>query len=313
MKNDELLMKFFDGELTPEQEQEFNNLLNSDKSFKAEFDSMKELENSLKSIAPVFTLDDEGFLANSGDKFAKGKPNSSGKGAFHGTNNLMKIFLSSALIITAVVVLSIIGYNSYFADTKEQKNKIKTIRKSEDIIVENKLNEVKTESEKQTDANTLKEAAIKKDYKSEQSEANEKLLQSEDKTERIDGELQGTIRDENPVRNKEIIAQLHHELNDFHNSGDILNEVWTLKRLGIFYGQLNEYKKSYNYLNQALNLSARFQDAALKAEIYGELAYLNFRQGNASQAEIYKSQCLGILKKTKSKRTEYWIKKFNRF
>jgi tetratricopeptide (TPR) repeat protein len=139
------------------------------------------------------------------------------------------------------------------------------------------------------------------------------LIQSENKTERIDGELKGTILDKNPVKNQELIAQLQHELDNFRNSGDILNEVWTLKRLGIFYRQLKQYAKSANYLNKALNLSVGLHDVTLQSEIYGELAYLNFKQGNKTQAEVYMKQCLDILRSVESKRTEYWIKKFKKF
>jgi tetratricopeptide (TPR) repeat protein len=315
MNHEEIIIKYFDNELAGKELEQFNILLNTDKSFMAEFERLNELEKNLNTIAPAFTLDDESFLTQTGNKFTAGKKSAAAKRGLSGSNNILKIFLTSALILSIVVILSFVAYKNYFSEAET----VSTEKKDTETAVydNNKLDiakqNVRTDRRGHVNGKSKSSGNNIIDMDKSPETKPQNLIQSENKTERIDGELKGTILDKNPVKNQELIAQLQHELDNFRNSGDILNEVWTLKRLGIFYRQLKQYAKSANYLNKALNLSVGLHDVTLQSEIYGELAYLNFKQGNKTQAEVYMKQCLDILRSVESKRTEYWIKKFKKF
>ncbi|GEM_PF-2659122 len=316
MNRDELIMKYFDKELNQQELEQFNMLLNTDKSFKEEVRSLAEVENALKSFAPAITLDDEGFLTNVGNKVTGHKQPVSHSGGLAASANSIKMFMTSAIVITGIAVLSFVGYNQYFSKNEENTNQIKVEKQ-----IEQNSNEILIEDTKANDAVKLHtEKPIVKSIKSDEEKINsdeqakpDEIVQPLKHPQRIDGEMQGTIMDNNPVKNNEIIANLRNELQGFHNSGDVLNEVWTLKRLGVFYGQLNNYTQSNKYLNQALSLSSKLQVATLQAEIYGELAYINFKQGMKTKADEYKNKCLLILNANSSKRAKYWLRKFRKF
>ena len=309
MNKEDLLQNYFDNNLSDEGRNEFDKLMENDIEFQQEFKRLELVDKQLNGFAANLTSEDETFIGNTNKKLLKDsrRTNITAK-----LSRPLYFFILSFLFITAIATIlyinrddtheTVVDNNSTVIQNKSQKS---VVVKQREIGV-NPSHTISTDGDK-------KESVEKVKTKFNEGQNMPVAENLTDAAKDSKGKIKGNIYDKNPVRNQEIITQLLRELEEYRNAGDVLNETWTLKRLGIFYRQLGDYSKSNDYLNQSLELSMRIPDEILKADIFAEIAYLNFVQGSVNKATDYKEKCLKILQQSLPARAEYWQKKFSKF
>ncbi len=315
MKKDDLLIKYFNNELNESELEQFNNLLNGDAAFRDEFQRLSKLENNLNGLATQLTVDDYAFIKQTGDNLVNaghGSVSHSASAPAKSSFMSMKVFLTSAIVISLLAILAYFSYKS-FIDKPNDTVKQTALRNTSEKTSEPEAQVNQTNQTEYEITDSPEEILITQKETERKSIEQPVATIREKTTTKNRSELQGKIKDINPVKNQEIIAQLHNELNEYRKNGDLLNEVWTLKRLGIFYRQLGEYAESETYLSKALNAATALNNPSLTAEIYGEMACLYYESNKQDKGNSFKSKCLGLLETNSAKRAKYWQKKFKKY
>ncbi len=313
MNKDELLNKYFNNELDESELAQFNELLANDNAFATEFQRLNKVEHSLNGLASQLTIDDLAFIKQTGDNLVNVGHTASASTSSAGSSIMnLKVFLTSAVVISLVAILSYFGYKA-FLDKPATNETHTTVQKEQKPATAIKA--IETQTSVQTDYEIIETPEeiqiIQKD--TEDKGVEPAIAKTEQTKTGSPDELKGRIKDINPVKNRDIITQLQNELNDYRRNGDLLNEIWTLKRLGIFYRQLGDFTQSEHYLNKALDGVLQLNNPTLTAEIYGEMACLYFENKKKDKAADYKNKCLELLETNSSKRAAYWQKKFKKF
>ncbi len=309
MNKEDLLQNYFDNNLSDADRNEFDKLIENDIEFQQEFKRLELIDKQLNGLAANLTSEDETFISNTHIKLLKDSRRTNITAKL--SRPLFFLILSFLFVTTIATILyinkgytheTVVDDNSTVIQNKVQNSVVVKQRE----IGDNPSNAISTDGDKQESVEKVKT----KFNEGQKMPVAENLT---DAAKNSKGKIKGNIYDKNPVKNQEIITQLLRELEEYRNAGDVLNETWTLKRLGIFYRQLGDYSKSNDYLNHSLELSMRIPDEILKADIFAEIACLNFVQGNEKKATEYKEKCLTILRQSLPARAEYWQKKFSQF
>lgn len=297
MKNEEFLRKYFDNELSDTDKTKFFVLTETDNELKQEFTALSDLENSLNQSKMNLRDTDIAFIAGFKTNLIDNIKNQ--PATKFSPVNWKELIHNYAFILTFGLLFfvgSIISY--YFTNEIKIHHHIPykplTSQNINQINQDKEIgNEIKAKN------NDLVITTKEKDTKEKNQES---LITSIEKNE-----LTLSIKERNVLTNQELIDKLKTDLENYEKNGDLFNIAVTKKRLGQIYGKLQgKTDEAKTLLIQAANEFEKLNYAEMKAECYGELALIELKIGNYTNAEDYIGRCIQLMEKNNSKKLKYW-------
>jgi len=315
MNKEELIQRYFDGNLSSVESKQFEKLLDSNPSFKSEINAHINLNKHLEKSSYKLSNDDIRFVKQiEKNLLEKGCTEKGFMSRFKPS------FLNISLIAIVLIVVSAIVFNSFI--TSETDNKDQNINNSLNI-----RSEIKKQDLHEEDIKYSQETDENSNIKSIENDANKQIQESD--IEKVnannqipnelnsetgnskDGSIYGEIIEENKIKNSEILNGLEQELKEYTKANNRQMIILTLKRLGVLYAQMNDVDTGLDKLEQAYSLYMSSGNNILNADILGEISLIYSRSGNKTKADDYRQKCLDLLI-DEPENLSKWMKRFNK-
>lgn len=304
MNFEELLLKYTDNTINESELIALNEIINKSASHSDEFKRFTKLENDLNSTKTFISPADVEFLKNVGESLvtADEKFIPSNKSTDYKVLNLSKykyFFIFGFLLISLTIGYFINDNLKYNTQPSKPINRI-------DLHQQEEIRKTVTESQgsNSTDKNIQEQNVQINDANSSNSH---EILMADNSTNKSQEKVQLSIKENNLVKNSDIINKLQNDLKNYQSTGDLYGQALTQKRIGVLLRQINgRTQEAFEYLNNALNLSLKLKNIEMQAEIIGEIGLTYSKSGDKSKGSEYLDKCVKLLESINSDSYGHW-------
>ncbi len=308
MNNEELIAKYLDGSISPDELSSLKVAMQSSPELADEIQFLEKIEQNLNDSAVVLEDTDLSFIESVGASLASNiTPISGGMAA--GTaastvanSGIIKSVILSKLGLISLASLAILGGAAGIYYSMDSNNNSNPQNIPNQQIVVNDLPKSVTPDLKQSqDPLVLNQNSAKPINSNPQNnEITGNLNRTESKTN-VDYKVQ-----QQSVKQKQI-EELRDKIKEFEASNSLLEQAIASKRLGVLLrtesGMADE---SREMLRNALTLAIKARNNDLQAECHGELGKLEVSLGNQSQAKMQFELAIKLISNSNNDRLDFW-------
>lgn len=307
MNNEELIAKYLDGSISPDELSSLKVAMQSSPELADEIQFLEKIEQNLNDSAVVLEDTDLSFIESVGASLASNIVPISGGMAAAATastvanSGLIKSVILSKLGMISLTSLAILGgaagiYYSMDTNINSSQN-----IPNQQVIVSNPPKSDAPDFKPSQDPLVLNQNSAKPIITNQQqNEITGNYSRSESKTN-VDYKVQ-----QQSVKQRQI-EDLRDKIKEFEASNSTLEQAIASKRLGVLLrSESGMADESREMLRNALALAIKARNNDLQAECHGELGKLDVSLGNESQAKMQFELAIKLLSNSNNDRLDFW-------
>lgn len=307
MNNEELIAKYLDGSISPDELSSLKVAMQSSPELTDEIQFLEKIEQNLNDSAVVLEDTDLSFIESIGASLASNVVPISG-GMAAGTaastianSGLIKSIILSKLGMITITSLAILGGAAGIYYSMDTNNNSSQNIPNQQVKVSNPAKSDAPDFKPSQDPLVLNQNSAKPINSNQQkNEITGNYSRSESKTN-VDYKVQ-----QHSVKQRQI-EELRDKIKEFEASNSLLEQAIASKRLGVLLrSESGMADESREMLRNALALAIKARNNDLQAECHGELGKLEVSLGNESQAKMQFELAIKLLSNSNNDRLDFW-------
>lgn len=315
-RTEELLIKYFDSTLTPEESLELEHLRLHSPELEQEMTAISSFDNALHrshfdDIIDENVLDHE-FIAQMQNRYQKivsaPTPAPPAETSILTNKSLLWNGLTTWWKLPAIVVGSGLTFYSVYTLVQYDSTSPVVAKVSTQLGSPSKTPIIQPATPSEQIKKT-KSGVSQKESQNESSPTNPAQHDIEPSHEIHDTQAKASIQQSNTEKKIEAtLEQYLQTIQQHYREGNIISAALAEKSVGVLYREIGKYSESLSYFDKSLKTIKSATLPESEGEVLGEIALTYKAAGNGTKSQQYFEGCLETLSRCNSKNFEHWKK-----